>query len=153
VNVTVDGLQARTGTDAEGVFVLTSLPPGPRVLRFARYNYRPHSLSIDVSTVDRPEEMQPAIVALEPMSDAERAAVVAAVRGEALLADGARTYGVTLSGLLRFADGLPAPYVPVRVGDRRTVTDAQGIYVFTNLPDGEQTVYAEFPGVGEVPVP
>jgi len=48
---------------------------------------------------------------------------------------------------------LPAPYVPVRVGNRRTVTDAQGIYVFTNLPDGEQTVYAEFPGVGEVPVP
>jgi len=61
--------------------------------------------------------------------------------------------GAELIGTLRFADGSPAAFIPVRVNDRTAVTDADGQYHFTNVPGPIRELVAEIPGMGEVARP
>ena len=98
------------------------------------------------------------MVALRPQSDAEFAAEQAGLRERAanlpgLSEAGCGAHHVSLSGRLRFTNGRPGAYLPVRVGSRRTSTNADGVYVLVDLPASVGTnpdVFADVPGVGEV---
>jgi hypothetical protein len=57
-----------------------------------------------------------------------------------------------LVGTLRYADGRPASYIPVRIGERTAVTDADGLYHFTEVAATAKRVIAEIAGRGEIEV-
>ena len=77
VAVTVTGETATATTGADGVFVLADLSPGPYTLHFHRRAYRPHDQAVSVSPPGRTPPA-PLVIALHPLTDAERAAESAA---------------------------------------------------------------------------
>jgi hypothetical protein len=94
---------------------------------------------------------------LRHLSDADWAAEMAeqaqAAANAPGLGEGERTYAVSLSGRLRYPNDLPAAYLPILIGQRRTVTDANGLYYFVDLPPGDDPLIAEVPGHGDVEIP
>ncbi|MDQ2800883.1 MAG: Pvc16 family protein [Armatimonadota bacterium] len=156
VSVEVDGHDAKAASDERGFFSLLNLPPGPRLLRFSRAGYQPQEMTVSVPPPGRPELLEPAVIALQPLDDAARAQQTAAraagVLSSPALADSGRVYHASLSGTLRLPDGRPAAYIPVRVGAQQTMTDGEGVYFFVNLPPGEHAVIANLPGEGETEV-
>ena len=118
-----------------------------------------------VFPVIQPTQLKPLIVALSPRSDAALANFTADLseqeRNAPPLVEMGRTAEVSVAGRLRLADGRPAAYIAVRYGRQRTTTNADGIYVFFDLPSQDQAkgrakdhmIVAELPGYGDVTVP
>ncbi len=156
VAVSVPGREERATSDSRGFWYILDLPPGPRKLRFEMRGYR----TADVETVSpppgRPDQLEPMVVSLQELPDPERATEEARLAEESLnvssLVELERRYRVSLSGRLRFPDGRPAAYVPLRVGRHHTTSDIDGVYTFHDLPAGEHELVADLPGVGEVAV-
>ncbi len=150
--VAVEGCPGEATTDAGGFFSLLNLPPGPHTLRVSRAGYRSREAQVVAPAPGHPEQLEPCVITLHPLGDAERALEAAARAAEARslpgVADKGRLYHASLSGLLRREDGLPAAYVSVEAGGKRTTTDADGIYCFLDLPPGPHTITADLPGVG-----
>ncbi len=150
--VTVPGQdEADAATDEGGFFFLLNRKPGALTLRVAAKGYQAREVSAVAIAPGRPDQLQSVVVALRPQSDAEFAAEQARLSESERGGGGAQH--VSLSGRLRFPDGRPGAYLPVRVGSRRTSTNADGVYVFADLPlrDGTNpSVFADVPGVGEV---
>ena len=150
VTVSADGWDDTAATDPRGFFFLLNLPPGPRTLRFRRTGYHPQEIQTVVPAPGHPEDLEPCVVALRSLDDAERAeetalAAVAALNAPGMAEPG-RVYHASLSGLLRREDGRPAAYVPVRAGGKQTTTDADGVYCFFDLPAGTHQVEVDWPG-------
>lgn len=150
---------ARASTNERGFFFLLNQTPGALTLVVKSEGYREQEAPADVPPPGRPDQLQPVVVALRRLSDREFAQERAARResaenAPAVLEPGRPARRASLSGRLLFPDGRPAAYVSVRAGQRRTSTDADGVYVFVDLPpssDGQTiAVFADVPGVGEV---
>jgi hypothetical protein len=158
--VRADGFEDCEATSGDGgFFYLLNLPPGGRPHRivFHKRGYRTQEIRATAPPPGRPDQLESSVVSLRRQTDAEWAAEEAA-RAEAArndahrLVEMDRVCRVSLSGRLRFADGRPAAYVPVRAATLRGTTDAEGFYQFFDLPPGEHTVTADVPGRGEVEV-
>jgi len=156
VTVSVVGRVEQATTDERGFFFFLNLPPDRYTLRFSRRGYKPVEHETVAPPPGRSDTIEPMDVSLVRVSDAEREKDDLAARQEILRApsfiETGRRVMVSLVGTLRFPDGTPAPYVPVRVGGRTAVTDEDGSYHFTGLTPGEHQIVAEIPGRGEVPV-
>lgn len=156
VQVRVQNHEATTFSDARGFFQLLNLPAGPLELTFHKRGFRVGSLQVVAPPEGRPDLFQPSVLALRAQSDAERAEEAARDAANAQNLNGASVFQseprsrVSLSGTLRFANGKPGAFLPVRAADQRTVTDEQGAYCFFDLPPGEHAIIAHVPGVGEI---
>ena len=150
--VTVEGCPGEATTDVRGFFSLLNLPPGPQTLRVRCAGYQGREMEVVTPPPGHPEQLDPCVITLHPLGDGERALETAtraaAARSLPGVADAGRLYHASLSGLLRREDGLPAAYVTVQAGGKRTTTDADGVYCFLDLPPGPHTVTADLPGVG-----
>lgn len=155
VLVTVEGRPEQARTDARGFFYLLDLPPQKYTLRFEKRGFR---IREDIEAIapppGRPDLLASTIVALQAMEPAERkaaeAARVQADWNEPGFAETGRVYHVSLTGRLCRADGRPAAYIPVRAGRKETMTDADGVYSFIDLPEDHSPLEADVPGVGAV---
>lgn len=156
VTVSVVGREERAISDSRGFWHILDLPPGPRKLVFDKRGFRPAEVETVCPPPGRPDQLEPLVVMLESLSDAERAAQEQTLAEAALNAPGLveleRSYRVSVSGRLRYPDGRTASYVPVRVGRHHTTTDIDGVYTFHDLPPGEHQLVADLPGYGEVEV-
>lgn len=154
VAVCADGYPGTTQTNETGFFCLLNLAPGEHTLRFQLRGYRPLEQKVTVQPSGRLEEIEPIVIALRTMNDDEVAEETAALantaRNAPQLVEAGRSYQATLTGTLRTPTGEPAAFMPVRVGEQRTATDANGVYTFFGLPPGDHSVIAEVPGVGDV---
>ncbi len=151
VRVTVSGRRESVHTDSHGFFHLLNLPAGPYTLQFEKKGYQAQSLAVYAPQLGRPDQLEPTVAALRALSPEERAAQAAgqaAARATSAVIERDRTYRVSLTGTLTFADGRPAANIPVRVGRHTTTTDLSGVYYFLDLPPGDHTVYADVPGQG-----
>lgn len=157
VTVRVQGREQVTVTDERGFFCLLDLPPGPLTLTFERRGYQAEERPTVAPPPGRSEQLEMLAVTLRPLTDREwaqeQARVEEAARAAGGLVDARRVVQVSLSGRLLLAGGHPAAYVPVRVGAQHTTTDGDGVYCFFDLPPGDQTVFADLPGLGEREVP
>jgi hypothetical protein len=153
--VWIDGL-AETKTGEDGLFSMTGLPSGPQMLRFRHRGYRAGEAEVRVPPPSRADQVEPIVMALRAMTDREReaetAAMIAERRNVPDILQGGPESLVSLTGTLRFPSGSPAPFVQVRAGGKETLTDADGVYAFFDLPLGQHTVTASLPGIGEVEV-
>ena len=147
---------AQTRADEKGFFALLNLPPGRYTLRCTQRGYAESTVVVSAPVMGRPDLLEPHVVALEPLSDrarAQEAAVLAAqARSAPALIEAARVYSTSLSGTLRLPDSRAAAFVPLRLGQAQTTTDADGVYYFLNVPPGPHRIMADIPGVGEVEV-
>ncbi|MFI5387577.1 MAG: carboxypeptidase regulatory-like domain-containing protein, partial [Fimbriimonadales bacterium] len=156
VMVSIAGREEQATTDERGFFSFLNLPPNRYTLHFRKRAYK----EVDMETVAPPpgrsDSIEPMDVAMVRLSDAEREKEDKASSQEVLRApsfiETGRRVTVSLVGTLRFPDGNPAPYIPVRIGGRTAVTDEDGVYHFTGLAPGEHQIVAEIPGRGEIPV-
>lgn len=148
VGVSVGGLDQRTITDERGFFYFVNLPAGSDRLRLEKGGYHAQEAQRPVGQAGQPNPLEPLVVRLKPMTDSE----LANSAGESAKTGQALSHQKTLAGVLRYASGQPAAFVPVRAGDRETRTDERGLYVFTDLPAGDIAVTADLPGLGPVPV-
>jgi hypothetical protein len=153
VSVEVGGTGKTLLTNDEGVFYLLNMPPGPYALRCRRRGYASDEQTMVAPPSGRPEMLEPAVFALRPLDDAGRAAEAVALAAEAAVHAAGKSSTVlevsrthTVSGVLRYADGRPASFVPVRIGHQTTATDAAGAYVFVNIPPGDHPLVVEAPG-------
>lgn len=151
--VSMEGRAGEAATDVRGFFSLLNLPPGPQTLRISRAGYRSQEAKIVAPAPGHPEQLEPCIIALQPVGDEERALETAtqwaAAGGRTGIADEGRLFHASLSGVLRRADGRPAAHVSVEAGGKRTTTDADGIYCFLDLPPGPHTVVSGLPGAAK----
>ncbi len=156
VTVQVAGSGETARTDDAGFFLLLNLPPGPQTLQFHLRGYQPQEMTAVVPPPGRLEQMEPLVIALPPLTAAAREAEALARETEArnapAVAEPGRVYQASFTGTLRFEDGRPAAHIPVSAGTRQTVTDADGIYCFFDLPPGEHVIQAVLPGQGEVEI-
>lgn len=156
VNVSVEGRSEQALTDDRGFFFFTNLPPDRYRLRFARAGFREAEMETVAPPPGRSDALEPMDVSLLRIEDAEREkqerASREAMQRAASFVEAHRRVTVSLVGTLRFPDGSPAAFVPIRVGGRTAVTDETGAYHFTGLVPGEHEIVAEIPGRGEVPV-
>ena len=157
VTVGVDGRAETVQTDDRGFFHILNLPPGPNRLAFAKRGYQRQEKELVVPNRGGADSWQPLVLALRPLEDAEQAledAILAAeARNTPALVESGRQVQVSVTGRLRFFNGRPAAFIPVRAGRKQTVTDADGVYCFFDLPPGNTTVFAQPPGQEEVEVP
>lgn len=156
VMVRADWADEAVQTDEDGFFLLLNLPSGPQRLRFETRGYKPLEMTVGVPPPGRLEQLEPLVIALTPLTEAEREAEIAARETEArntpALVERDRVYQASFTGTLRYGDGRPAARIPVSAGARQTVTDADGIYCFFDLPSGEHIIQAVLPGQGEVEI-
>lgn len=146
VKVSVEGHRESTITDASGVFFFRNLPVGRHKLTFSRSPYKDVTVEAVTPPIGRANEMELMDVKLSGASDEERRI--------GLVSDPLfQIPGAELIGTLRFADGSPAAYIPIRVNNRTAVTDGDGQYHFTNVPGPIKELIAEIPGKGEVATP
>lgn len=144
VNVEVKGRSETAVTDENGVFLIRNLPPGPHTLVFNKARYVSQEEEAIAPAPGLANEFQPLTIAMREATDAESA--------KSSLVDGGAPLRYTLIGTLRNADGSPASFVPVKVGDRTAVTDANGEYRLYDLPHRAKELIAEVPGLGETRV-
>ena len=158
VNATVSivGREEQATTDERGFFHFLNLPPNRYTLEFRKSGYATMQMETTAPPPGRSDTIEPMDVAMKTLSDTERGAESQAQNQAILKApafmDSNRRVMISLVGTLRFPDGTPAPYIPVRVGNRTAVTDEDGVYHFTGLAPGEHQIVAEIPGRGEIPV-
>ena len=140
VIVGVEGRPEQVATDGQGAFFLQGLPAGNHRLTFTKGGYVGESVSVTVPPRGQASELDLISVQMRSASDSERVAT-------------AMEEGVNaLVGTLRYADGRPASYVPVRIGNRTAVTDGEGIYRFSPLHEKEPSLVAEIPGTEETTI-
>jgi len=143
-------------SNSEGFFLVLNLPPGPQALHFEKRGYKTLEMTTNVPPTGRPEQMEPLVAALTALTAEERESETAAQETEARnlpsLSESGRVYQASFTGTLRYEDGHPATRVQVSAGSRQTVTDADGIYCFFDLPPGEHVIQATLPGQGEVEI-
>lgn len=159
-----------TVTDASGLFALfgnTSEALMNHTLRIHGRLYREEERTIaapvlppgrrDQATIESLPDPEPLVVALRRMSAQESADQASHAAEEFHNAPGVSDTGrkrtVNVHGTVTRPDGAPAAYVPVRAGDRRTVSDGEGAFQFFDLENPDITIYADLPGIGEVEVP
>lgn len=136
--------------DDRGFFYLVNLPPGSCRLKFHRRGYAAAELQAKASSAGLANEIEPLVVQLIRLSASDELALLSVDQSSPLV-DVDRTYPVTVAGRLLLQDGRPAAYVPVRLGDQRSVTDETGRYRFHSREKGD-SVWATYPGIGEVAV-
>ncbi len=146
VKVSVEGRPEATLTDSSGVFFFRNLPVGRHKLTFSKATFKPMELEAVTPPIGRSNEMELMDVKLASASDKER--VSGLIKDPTFQIPGAE-----LVGTLRFPDGTPAAYIPVRINGRTAVTDADGQYHFTNVHGPIRELIAEVPGQGEVARP
>ncbi len=156
VTVSVVNRKEQTTTDERGFFHIDNLPSGKQTLVFWKRGFVQQEVSVLAPPPGRPDLLEPIGVTMQPLADKEsaeeeRELAEALLNGPGLVELG-REYRVSLVGKLRFADGRPAAYVVVRVGDKRTITDGEGRYKFTDVPAGDGKLTVEVPGEGDVVV-
>lgn len=133
-----------TTTDENGLFAFANLPTGQCRISFTSQGYDEQIL--DVTIADNPLEIEAIYVRLLPMGPR-----TVSPRSETPLEYGRRE-ARQISGTLKYKDGLPAAYLPVRVGSVHGATNGFGNYSLT--VDGvDSTIYVLLPGVGEVEIP
>lgn len=146
VKVSVEGKPESTLTDASGVFFFRNLPVGRHKLTFSKATFKTIVQEAVTPPNGRSNEMELMDVKMQSASDKERA--------DGLIKDPSfQIPGAELIGTLRFADGSPAAYIPIRINDRTAVTDGDGQYHFTNVHGPIRELIAEIPGQGEVSKP
>jgi hypothetical protein len=155
--VRVAGRPEETETDERGFFCLMNLPPGAHTLNLWKRGFGRVEHAVEAPSPGRADQVQPTVIALRRLNDADAAAETAARAEEALnspgLVEADREYHVSLSGRLRFTDGRSAGFIPLRVGRQKTRSDGDGVFYFSDLPaGGDRTLFAEVPGRGEVEV-
>lgn len=133
-------VNGNTYREEERTIPAPSLPPGKR----------------DAATVEMLPDPEPLVIALRRASDRERVDQAArdaeAFQNSPGVLDAGRTRTLSAHGIVLRPDGTPAAYVPVRAGDRRTVTDGSGTFQFFDLENPDVPIFADIPGVGEVEV-
>lgn len=154
--VSIAGREEQATTDDRGFFHFLNLPPARYTLEIRKSGYAPIHVETVAPPPGRSDSIEPLDVAMKSLDDKERDAE-AKLQNQAVLNAPAfietnRRLLVSLVGTLRFPDGTPAPYIPVKVGNRTAVTDEDGVYHFTGLTPGEHEIVAEIPGRGEIPV-
>ncbi|HEX5322689.1 MAG TPA: Pvc16 family protein [Capsulimonadaceae bacterium] len=155
VSVSVAGDEARTTTDERGFFYFLNLPASSERFLFERPGFAPTDATRPQPKAGQPAPRDPLVVKLIRQTDRELAAAAEWQAAERKVSDanpGGFTHSYVLSGVLRYASGEPAAYIPVRAGGKETSTDSRGVYLFTDLPPGDHTVIADLPGLGEVTV-
>jgi hypothetical protein len=155
VQVEVAGL-AKAVTDEQGLFSLTNLPTGVHKVFFSRRGYKVGETDARVPPPGRTDQVEPLVMVLHLLSDREREAETAALAAEARNApdiiNGGRPSLVSLTGTVRLASGAPASFVNVRAAGKETLTDADGVYSFFDLPPGKHQVVATIPGQGDTDI-
>lgn len=155
VQVEIEEL-AKAVTDEQGLFSLTNLPTGVHKVRFSRRGYKVGEMDARVPPPGRTDQVEPLVMALHLLSDSEREAETAALAAEARNApdiiNGGRPSLVSLTGTVRLASGAPASFVNVRAAGKETLTDADGVYSFFDLPPGKHRVVATIPGQGDTDI-
>ncbi len=146
VVVSIHGRGDQTLTDAQGVFLFRNLPSGPHRLAFRKRGFEDAETEAVAPPRGLANELQPVAVQLKAAS---AKGLVSSVRSEFQ----ERAKPTTLIGTLRYSDGRPASFIPVRIGERTAVTDQEGVYHFTDVASGQKSVVAEVPGRGEVVAP
>ena len=144
VKVSINGRPESTLTDATGVYFFRNLPTGAHEITFSKAGYLSQTLKAVTPPPGRGNEMELLDVQMKTAEDKDRQSTMSPEEIRA---------GTTLIGTLRFADGSPAAYTPVRIGVRTAVTDADGVYHFTHLQGPIREIVAEIPGEGEVTKP
>ncbi|HVT11596.1 MAG TPA: Pvc16 family protein [Fimbriimonadaceae bacterium] len=156
VTVSIEGREEQTTTDERGFFFFLNLPPARYKFRFDKRAYKPAEMEAVAPPPGRSDTLEPMDVSMTRLTDAEMDQANKTNNQEVLRApsfiETNRRVTLSLVGTLRFQDGTPAAYVPVRIGGRTAVTDEDGVYHFTGLLPGEHQIIAEIPGRGEIPV-
>lgn len=163
--ISVPGGEATT--DAEGFFSILNLPPGTYTAFVSALGYdlaKPET--IKVPQFGRTQDIPVRSFTLHPVSTLAPDGA-GAWDGPVRLLYGARTVSVT--GRLGYKENSepdsdnkpgkdkekeearPAPFVSIRLGGRRTITDAQGFFAFHGVSEGvTDALIAEAPGQGDV---
>jgi hypothetical protein len=155
VCVTSPGVEAKTMTDPRGFFYFLNLPAGTERFEFEKAGYAPQEANRSQPKPGQPAPWEPMVVKMRAMNDAELASDADRRVSERNGPDPNRLRLVrspAVSGVLRYASGEPAAFIPVRAGGQETRTDSRGVYLFADLPAGEYEVVADLPGLGEVSV-
>lgn len=156
VTVSIAGRQEQATTDERGFFFFLNLPPARYTFKFDKRGYNAAEMESVAPPPGRSDSLEPMDVAMVRLSDVELDKANKTNAQEILRApsfiETNRRVTLSLVGTLRFPDGTPAAYVPVRIGGRTAVTDEDGVYHFTGLLPGEHQIIAEIPGRGEIPV-
>jgi hypothetical protein len=104
----------------------------------------------------RTDQVEPLVTALHVLSsreiEAETAALAAEARNASDIINGGPPSRISLTGTVRLASGGPASFVNVRAAGKETLTDADGVYVFFDLPPGKHQVSATIPGLGDTDI-
>ncbi len=69
--INVDGRPETAETDGSGFFCLMNLPPGSQTLRLKKRGYREQDLRVSVPPSGRVDQLEPAVVSLRRLTDAE----------------------------------------------------------------------------------
>jgi hypothetical protein len=154
VLVSVAGREEKALTDGRGLFHIDNLPKGKHKLVFWKRGYQKQEVEVMAPPPGRPDLLEPVGITIGGMSDKERATeekeLAEGVLNSPGLVEVGRKYTVAVSGRLKYEDGRPASYIPVRIGEKRTITDGEGMYRFTDLPPGDPKLIVEMPGRGDL---
>jgi len=100
--VCVEGRAGEAATDAHGFFSLLNLPPGPQTLQVSRAGYHGRETRIVAPAPGHPEQLEPCVIALQPLGDEQHALETAAhwasASGRAVVGDAGRLHGAGYSG-------------------------------------------------------
>lgn len=155
-SVEVKGRNVSAQTNEKGFFYFLDLPAGRATLVFRAPGMRTQEIVTNVPPVGRPDQLEPIVVNLVSMDDAEKLADGKERTLAAWSASGfvevERAVTISVSGRLAYPDGRPAAYVPVRAGERSTTTDGDGFYSFINLRETPKEIVAEVPGRDPEPI-
>jgi len=152
--VRVTNTELTAVSDERGIFFLTNLPPGAHRLEISLPGFRRSEQTIQVLPSGRPEQMEPLVIGLDPLTAEEwqrdAATETAGLPTGTALVETGRHARITIAGRLTYPDGHPAAYIPLRLGSRKTVTDHAGFYLFSDMPLTNEEIVAELPGCGEI---
>ncbi|RYG32074.1 carboxypeptidase regulatory-like domain-containing protein [bacterium] len=104
--------ERQAATDERGVFLLRDAAPGKHTVTVTHSRYAESTFEAVAAPAMKGGALEPVEVRLKPKASEP-------------VPKGAR-----FEGDIRYADGSPAAYIPIRLGGQTAVTDAQGHYVF-----------------------
>ncbi|HVL39522.1 MAG TPA: Pvc16 family protein [Fimbriimonadaceae bacterium] len=156
VFITIDGRDETTRTDDRGFFYFKNLPPNRYRLTFAKKGFASKEVETVAPPPGRSDSLEPIGIVLDGLGDRDRQAEQRSIAESNLngpgLVEVERKVSISIVGRLKYPDGRPAAYIPVRAGTQTTMTDGEGMYHFAGLPAGDHPVIAEVAGHGDVSV-